>query len=210
MSSVAFDGTRRVPPAVNEPVRSYAPHSPERASLQRRLASMASETIDIPIVIGGKRIQTGNVASVTMPCDHHHVLATFHKATPALVEEAIASCNAAHAEWASWRWEDRAAVFLRAAELLTTTWRDTLLAATMLGQAKTVHQAEIDAACELIDFWRFNAQFAQELYQRAARSPSDRDVEPARTTGPLEGLRVRGHALQLHRHRRQSRRPLPR
>ena len=98
MSSVAFDGTRRVPPAVNEPVRSYAPHSPERASLQRRLASMASETIDIPIVIGGKRIQTGNVASVTMPCDHQHVLATFHKATPALVEEAIASCNAAHAE----------------------------------------------------------------------------------------------------------------
>jgi 1-pyrroline-5-carboxylate dehydrogenase len=164
MSSVAFDGTRRVPPAVNEPVRSYAPHSPERASLQRRLASMASETIDIPIVIGGKRILTGNVASVTMPCDHQHVLATFHKATPALVEEAIASCNAAHAEWASWRWEDRAAVFLRAAELLTTTWRDTLLAATMLGQAKTVHQAEIDAACELIDFWRFNAQFAQDLY----------------------------------------------
>ena len=164
MSFAAFDGARRVPPAVNEPVRSYAPNSPERASLKRRLAAMAAEQVEIPIVIGGRRIHTGDVQSVPMPCDHQHVLATFHKATPALVHEAIASCAEAAKDWAAWRWEDRAAVFLRAAELLTTTWRDTLNAATMLGQAKTVHQAEIDAACELIDFWRFNVQFAQELY----------------------------------------------
>ncbi|MBL0169805.1 MAG: L-glutamate gamma-semialdehyde dehydrogenase [Gemmatimonadaceae bacterium] len=164
MSTAAFDGTRRVPPAVNEPVRSYAPGSPERASLVKRLERMAAETVEIPVVIGGKRIHTGDTGTVTMPCDHGHVLATYHKATRTNVQESIAACAAAHADWASWRWEDRAAVFLRAAELLTTTWRDTLLAATMLGQAKTVHQAEIDAACELIDFWRFNAQFAQELY----------------------------------------------
>ncbi len=162
--SFAFDGTRRVPPAVNEPVRSYAPGSPERASLQRRLAEMSAEVVEIPIVIGGRRIHTGDLATVTNPCAHQQVLARFHQATPELVQDAIAACAAARADWASWRWEDRAAVFLRAAELLTTTWRDTILAATMLGQAKTVHQAEIDAACELIDFWRFNAQFAQELY----------------------------------------------
>jgi 1-pyrroline-5-carboxylate dehydrogenase len=164
MSFAAFDGTRRVPPAVNEPVRSYAPGSPERRSLEARLARMAGEQVEIPVVIGGKRVHTGDLGTTTMPCDHGHVLATYHKATPALVEQAIAAAAEAQREWASWRWEDRAAVFLKAAELLATTWRDTLNAATMLGQAKTVHQAEIDAACELIDFWRFNVAFAQELY----------------------------------------------
>ncbi|WP_396208353.1 aldehyde dehydrogenase family protein, partial [Gemmatimonas sp.] len=162
MSFAAFDGTRRVPAAVNEPVRSYAPGSPERLSLQKRLEEMAAEQIDIPIVVGGRRIHTGDTGTVRMPCDHQHVLATYHKATPELVHEAIAAAAKAREEWASWRWEDRAAVFLRAAELLTTTWRNTFLASTMLGQAKTVHQAEIDATCELIDFWRFNVQFAQE------------------------------------------------
>ena len=164
MSFAAFDGTRRVPPAVNEPVRTYAPDSPERRSLQQRVERMASEQVEIPIVIGGQRIHTGDMGKVTMPCDHQHVLATYHKATPAHVEQAIKAAGDAHREWSNWRWEDRAAVFLRAAEGLTTSWRDTINAATMLGQAKTVHQAEIDAACELIDFWRFNVQFAQELY----------------------------------------------
>jgi 1-pyrroline-5-carboxylate dehydrogenase len=186
MSSAAFDGTRRVPAAVNEPVRTYAPGSPERASLMKRLDAMAGEQVEIPVVIGGKRIHTGDTGSVTMPCAHQHVLATYHKATPALVSEAIASCAAAHTEWANWRWEDRAAVFLRAAELLTTTWRDTLLAATMLGQAKTVHQAEIDAACELIDFWRFNVQFAQELY--AEQPQSDHSMWNQLDYRPLEGF----------------------
>lgn len=186
MSSAAFDGTRRVPPAVNEPVRTYAPNSPERLSLEKRLATMQAEQVEVPIVIGGKRIHTGDMGSVTMPCDHQHVLATFHKATPALVQDAIAACATAHKEWASLRWEDRAAVFLKAAELLTTTWRDTMLAATMLGQAKTVHQAEIDATCELIDFWRFNVQFAQDLYSE--QPISDHTMWNQLDYRPLEGF----------------------
>ena len=159
-----FTGTRRVPPPVNEPVRSYAPGSPEKLALKARLASMAKERVDIPIIIGGREIRTGDVAQSVMPHDHRHVLADYHRATPQHVEQAIAESKRAGAEWANWAWEDRAAVFLRAAELLTTTWRATVNAATMLGQSKTVFQAEIDSACELIDFWRFNPAYAQELY----------------------------------------------
>jgi 1-pyrroline-5-carboxylate dehydrogenase len=186
MSHAAFDGTRRVPPAVNEPVRSYAPNSPETTALKQRLERMASEVAEIPVVVGGRRIHTGDTGTVTMPCDHQHVLAKYHKATPELVREAIAAAGEAHKEWASWRWEDRAAVFLRAAELLTTTWRDTINAATMLGQAKTVHQAEIDAACEMIDFWRFNVQFAQDLY--AEQPLSDHTMWNQLDYRPLEGF----------------------
>ncbi len=164
MSFAAFDGTRCVPPAVNEPIRAYAPGSPERASLKARLASMATEQPEIPVVVGGKRIHTGDMGQATMPCTHSHVLATYHKARVEDVSAAITAAADAQKDWANWRWEDRAAVFLRAAELLTTTHRDTLNAATMLGQAKTVYQAEIDAACEMIDFWRFNVGFAQDLY----------------------------------------------
>jgi 1-pyrroline-5-carboxylate dehydrogenase len=159
-----FSGTRRVPPPVNEPVKSYAPGSPEKQALKARLASMAKERVDIPIVIDGKEIRTGDIAHSVMPHDHRHVLADYHKATPQHVEQAIAASRRAAAEWANWAWEDRAAVFLRAAELLTTTWRQTINAATMLGQSKTAFQAEIDSACELIDFWRFNPAYAQELY----------------------------------------------
>ncbi|MEO5817171.1 MAG: L-glutamate gamma-semialdehyde dehydrogenase [Gemmatimonadaceae bacterium] len=159
-----FAGTRRVPPPVNEPVKSYAPGSPEKAALKERLASMAKERIDIPIIIGGKEIRTGDLAQAVMPHDHKHVLADWHKATTAHVQQAIATSKTAGADWANWAWEDRAAVFLRAAELLTTTWRQTINAATMLGQSKTAFQAEIDSACELIDFWRFNPHYAQELY----------------------------------------------
>jgi 1-pyrroline-5-carboxylate dehydrogenase len=159
-----FSGTRRVPPPVNEPVKSYAPGTPEKAALKARLASMAKERIDIPIIIGGEEIRTGDTAQSVMPHDHRHVLADWHRATPEHVQQAIAASKRASAEWANWAWEDRAAVFLRAAELLTTTWRQTINAATMLGQSKTAFQAEIDAACELIDFWRFNPAYAQELY----------------------------------------------
>ena len=165
-----FNGNRRVPPAVNEPVRSYAPGSPEKAALKERLASMASERIEIPIIIGGKEYRSGELAQAVMPHAHQHVLADWHKATDEHVQLAIDASREASREWASWPWEDRAAVFLRAAELLATTWRSTLNAATMLGQSKTAYQAEIDSACELIDFYRFNCAFAQELYDEQPQS----------------------------------------
>jgi len=159
-----FNGVRRVPPPVNEPVRAYAPGSPEKKELKARLAAMARERLDIPLVIGGREVRTGDTAKAVMPHDHAHVLADWHRAGREQVEQAIAAAAAARREWASWPWEDRAAVFLRAAELLATTWRATVNAATMLGQSKTAFQAEIDSAAELVDFWRFNPFYAQELY----------------------------------------------
>ncbi len=162
--NAAFAGIRRVPEPVNDPNRSYAPGTPERAELKARLKTMASEKIDIPLVIGGREIRTGRLEKSVMPHDHQHVLAEYHKAGPEHIQQAIAAAAEARREWASWPWEDRAAVILRAAELLATTWRATLNAATMLGQSKTAFQAEIDAASEMVDFWRFNAYFAQELY----------------------------------------------
>ena len=167
-----FSGTRRVPPPVNEPVKSYAPGSPERAALKDRLKSMANERPDIPIIIGGKEIRTGETAQAVMPHNHKHVLANWHKASTKHVEQAIVAARDARAEWSNWAWEDRAAVFLKAAELLATTWRPTLNAATMLCQSKTAFQAEIDSACELIDFWRFNAKFAQDIYDEQPDSNS--------------------------------------
>ena len=160
----AFNGTRRVPPPLNEPVRGYAPGTPERDALKARLRAMAAEQVDIPVIIGGRELRSGETARSVMPHDHQHVLAEWHKATPAMLDQAIAAAAEARADWAAWPWEERAAVFLRAAELLATTWRATLNAATMLGQSKTAFQAEIDSACELIDFWRFNPAFAQSLY----------------------------------------------
>ena len=162
----AFSGVRRVPQPVNDPNRSYAPGSPERAELKTRLSAMAGEKLDIPLVIGGKEVRTGRTAQAVMPHDHKHVLADYHLAGPEQVQQAIAAAAEARREWGSWPWEDRAAVILRAAELLATTWRSTINASTMLGQSKTAMQAEIDAASEMIDFWRFNAYFAQELYSQ--------------------------------------------
>jgi 1-pyrroline-5-carboxylate dehydrogenase len=156
-------GLYRVPPPTNEPVRGYAPGSPERASLQRALDAAAGEVVEIPCVVGGEHVFTGRTTTVTMPCDHGHVLARLHLAGPAEIERAIAAAGEAKAGWAAMPWEERAAVFLRASTLLAGSWRDRVNAATMLGQAKTCHQAEIDAACELIDFWRFNAFFTQQI-----------------------------------------------
>jgi 1-pyrroline-5-carboxylate dehydrogenase len=161
---MAFSGARRVPPPQNEPNLTYAPGSPERAELKAKLSELAGQRIDIPLVIGGREVRTGKTAQAVMPHKHAHVLADWHKAGKADVEQAIKAATEARREWANWPWEERAAVFLRAAELLTTTWRQTLNAATMLGQSKTAFQAEIDSASELIDFWRFNVAFAQELY----------------------------------------------
>jgi 1-pyrroline-5-carboxylate dehydrogenase len=162
--NAAFAGVRRVPEPVNDPNRTYAPGTAERAELKARLKMMASEKIEIPIIIGGREIRTGRTEKTVMPHDHSHVLAEYHFAGAEQIQQAIAAAAAARREWASWPWEDRAAVMLRAAELLATTWRSTLNAATMLGQSKTAFQAEIDAASEMVDFWRFNTYFAQELY----------------------------------------------
>ena len=147
---------------------------------------MASERIDIPIIIGGREIRTGNIRQAVMPHDHQHVLADWHVAEPGHVREAIAAAAEARKEWGSWPLEDRAAVFLRAAELLTTSWRATLNAATMLGQSKTAFQAEIDAASEMIDFWRFNPHFAQELY--AEQPISTHAAWNSMEYRPLEGF----------------------
>ncbi len=164
MSSTAvFNGRRRVPPPVNEPVRAYAPGSPQRDSIKARLSQMAGEKIDMPLIISGCDVRTGNTAASVMPHDYEHVLGEYHTATEQNVMQAIDAAATARREWAAWSFDDRAAVILKAAELLTTTWRDTVNAATMLGQSKTIFQAEIDATCELIDFWRFNAHYAQEL-----------------------------------------------
>ena len=184
--SPGIAGVTRVPPPVNEPNLGYLPGSPERTALKDRLKSIAAERIDIPVVIGGREIRTGRMHQVVMPHDHQHVLADWHAAEPEHVHEAIAASKVAAREWASWRWEDRAAVFLRAAELLTTTWRQTLNAATMLGQSKTAFQAEIDSASELIDFLRFNAYFAQELY--AEQPFSSHGVQNRLDYRPLEGF----------------------
>jgi 1-pyrroline-5-carboxylate dehydrogenase len=124
---------------------------------------MARETIEIPLVIGGKDVKSGDTERSVMPHDHARSLATYHRASEQHVVDAIEAARAAREEWSRWAFEDRAAVLLRAAELLTTSWRDTVNAATMLGQSKTAFQAEIDSACEIIDFWRFNVHFAQEL-----------------------------------------------
>jgi 1-pyrroline-5-carboxylate dehydrogenase len=159
----SFSGNRRVPSPVNEPIRSYAPGSPERASLKARLKEMAAETIEMPLIIGGQEIRTGDTAPSVMPHDHRHVLGDYHKASPEHVKQAIDAAAAARKEWGSWSYDDRAAVLLKAAELLTTSWRDTINAATMLGQSKTAFQAEIDATVELIDFWRYNAYYGQQL-----------------------------------------------
>jgi len=161
--TAAFNGRRRVPQPFNDPIRSYAPGTPERASLKARLKALAGENVDIPLFIGGKEVKTGNCAPSVMPHDHQHVLAHYHKASEQHVRQAVAAAHAAHQEWNGWTFEDRAAVILKAAELLRTSWRDTINGATMLGQSKTAFQAEIDSACEIVDFWRFNVHYGQEL-----------------------------------------------
>ncbi|MDH4065767.1 MAG: L-glutamate gamma-semialdehyde dehydrogenase [Acidobacteriota bacterium] len=177
---------RHVPPPQNDPNLSYRPGSPERAELKARLSAMAAEVVDIPVIVGGREFRTGQTGTVVMPHKHGHVLATWHKATPDLVRQAVDAALEARREWASWSFEDRAAVFLRAAELLATTWRQTLNAATMLGQSKTAYQAEIDAASELVDFWRFNPYFAEQLL--AEQPVSSPGVWNQMEYRPLEGF----------------------
>src|SRR4051794_18267327 len=163
-------GIFRVPEPVNEPVKGYEPGSPERDELRRRLEEMSAERLDLPLVIGGEEVRTGDTFEAVMPHRRSHVLADVHKGAGPEVERAIKAAAAAWEDWSRTPWQDRAAVFLRAAELLSGPWRPTLNAATMLGQSKTAHQAEIDAACELIDFWRFNVKFMTQIYEEQPRS----------------------------------------
>ena len=160
-----MNGNIQIPIPVNEPVRSYAPGTLERRALKARLAELGAERIEIPLIIGGKEVRTGKTCDAVMPHNHGHVLGTWHKAGTDEVAAAIAAAAEARREWAAWPFEERAAVLLKAAELLATSWRSTINGATMLCQSKTAHQAEIDAACEVVDFYRFNAHYAERLYE---------------------------------------------
>jgi len=157
-------GTYMTPIPQNEPVLGYVPGSPERASVKAKLAEMAAVQIEVPLIIGGKEVRTGDTAPMIMPHDREHVLGIYHKATSEHVNLAIEAAGKAKAAWVEMPWEDRAAIFLKAGELLATRFRDVINAATMLNQSKTIHQAEIDAACELIDFFRFNVGYMEQLY----------------------------------------------
>ncbi len=167
-----LDATCALPPAVNEPVRTYAPGSPERASIKTKLKAMMGERIDLPLIIGKAELRTGVLQPAAMPHRHAHVLADVHMASATEIQAAIAAALKARDAWTAVPWQERANIFLRAAELLSGPYRDTLNAATMLGQSKTVHQAEIDSAAELVDFWRFNAAFLAEIYAHQPISPA--------------------------------------
>src|SRR5215211_5050345 len=179
-------GIFRPPPPVNESIRDYAPGSPERAELKRRLEQMRGERLDIPSIIGGEEVRTGDTFEAVEPHDKDSVLADIHKGGPAEVERAIEAAGDAWEDWHRWPSEDRAAVFLRAAELLAGPWRATLNAATMLNQSKTPHQAEIDSAVELIDFWRFNVHFMTRIYEE--QPASSQGVWNRMEYRPLEGF----------------------
>jgi 1-pyrroline-5-carboxylate dehydrogenase len=184
----AVDALTQVPAPINEPVLDYAPGSPERASLEARLEQMWGERIDLPSwVAGEQRLGAGQPIDVVAPFEHGHVLGTMRGATHDDARQAVDAAKAAAADWRALSIDDRAAVFLKAADLLSGPWRDTLNAATMLGQAKTAIQAEIDAACELIDFWRFNVHFARQIYaeQPIANAPGVWNRTDHR---PLEGF----------------------
>jgi 1-pyrroline-5-carboxylate dehydrogenase len=157
-------GFFHVPKAVNEPVKGYAPGSPERESLQKTLKELQSKVLEIPMVIDGKAVTTGNKVDVYPPHNLQHKVAEYHRGGAEQAKQAIDAAMAAKAEWAAMPWEHRLSIFMKAAELLAGPWRDRINASTMIAQSKNAYQAEIDAACELIDFWKFNVEFAAEMY----------------------------------------------
>ena len=171
---------------VNEPVKNYKPGSVERKTLQATLATMSSEQVDMPLWINGKAIQTGRTGQAVMPHRHKHVVGHYHQAGETEVQSAINAALKVHHEWSSWPWEKRAQIFLKAADLLAGPWRDRINASTMLGQSKTVHQSEIDAACELIDFFRFNVHFYEKALQLQPLSTPE--VHNRLDHRPLEGF----------------------
>ncbi len=160
-----MNGVIKIPRPTNEPVMIFAPGSPEKVSLKSELTRMLGEEIEIPLIIGGKEIRTGNFAECRCPHDHNHLLGRYHKAGPDEITMAVIEAKKAWKDWSEMDWVSRASIFLRAAELLATKYRDVINASSMLGQSKTVHQAEIDAACELIDFYRYNPYYMQRIYE---------------------------------------------
>ncbi len=177
----------KVPAPVNEPVYAYAPGSPERAGLKQALEETAAQKIEIPLIIGGREVRTGRLGKVVMPHDHGHVLAEYHQAGPEEVKLAIAASQEAQEVWQQMRWEERAAIFLKAADLLADKYRYQVNAGSMLSTSKNAFQAEIDAACELIDFLRFNVYYAQQIYQEQPMANS-RGLWNMVQHRPLEGF----------------------
>ena len=174
------------PMPVNEPVHSYAPGSPEREALKKALKEMKKEEIDIPMYIGSREVRSGNKVSIHPPHEITHTLGYYHSGSEEHIHEAITAALQARKSWAELSWENRANIFLRAADLISTKYRYMMNASTMLGQSKNAYQAEIDSACELIDFLRFNVHFLSEIYKQ----------QPISSTGmhnrmeyrPLEGF----------------------
>jgi 1-pyrroline-5-carboxylate dehydrogenase len=179
-------GFFNVPKAVNEAVKSYAPNSPEKAAVLAAYRKMWNETIDVPMYIGGKEIKTGNTRTLSAPHDHKHIVGTYHLAEKSHAESAIQNALDSKEKWANLAWEQRAAIFLKAAELIAGPYRARINAATMIAQSKTIFQAEIDASCELIDFLRYNVEFMTQIY--ADQPQSDSGVWNRLEYRPLEGF----------------------
>ncbi|MEN9655204.1 MAG: hypothetical protein RL311_112 [Bacteroidota bacterium] len=179
-------GFFKVPKAVNEPVKGYAPNSPEKAAVLEAYKKMWNSTIDVPLYIGSEEIKTGNTRTMSAPHDHQHIVGTYHLAEKSHVEKAIANALESRQAWANMAWEQRAAIFLKAAELIAGPYRARINAATMIAQSKTIHQAEIDASCELIDFLRFNVEFMSQIY--SDQPTSDSSVWNRLEYRPLEGF----------------------
>ena len=179
-------GFFHVPKAVNEPVKQYAPNSTEKAAVLVAYKKMWNATIDVPLYIGNQEIRTGNTRNMTAPHDHKHVVGTYHLAEKKHVTQAIENCLASKNAWANMAWEQRAAIFLKAAELIAGPYRAKINAATMIAQSKNIYQAEIDASCELIDFLRFNVEFMTQIYNDQPQSNSD--VWNRLEYRPLEGF----------------------
>ena len=165
-----MSGFYRMEQPKNEPVKGYLPGSAERASLKAELARQSVLKLEIPIIIGGREVKTGTMGKIVMPHDHKHVLAEYHNAGEAELKAAVEAAGRAKAAWVDMPWEHKASIFLKAADLLAGPWRDRINAATMLGQSKTAYQAEIDSACEMADFLRFNVYYAQEIMKQQPSS----------------------------------------
>ena len=179
-------GFFNIPKAVNEPVKSYAPNSPEKTNVLEAYKTMWNSKIDVPLYIGSEKIFTGNTRNMSAPHDHQHIVGTYHLAEKSHVEKAISNALESRTKWANMAWEQRAAIFLKAAELIAGPYRAKINAATMIAQSKTIHQAEIDASCELIDFLRFNVEFMTQIY--ADQPASNSDMWNRVEYRPLEGF----------------------